>query len=291
MSTDRDVTRIVRSWLDEGVTTLPDHVLDDVLDQLPATPQRRSKWWPARRLLETNKALAFGMTAAAVVIVALAGITLFGSGGVNIGGPEPTPTPNPSPAALPSPGSLAPGTYLVDDPESNPAPTTFTVPAGWTVDEFGHVAKNAGGDREVVFTTWTLTHIFADACDAHDGTEANLVDVGTTAEELAAALVVQENRVASSSEVTIDGHPAIRVELSFPSDLDPVTCSGRAWPGPGPDLSGGQFIRDGETQVVYSVNVNGERFVLLASHMANASEEDLAELQSVIDSVRIDPGS
>ena len=42
MSTDRDVTRIVRSWLEEGVTALPDRVLDAVLDQLPATPQRRA---------------------------------------------------------------------------------------------------------------------------------------------------------------------------------------------------------------------------------------------------------
>ena len=28
MSSDRDTTRIVRSWLDEGVTALPDRVLD-----------------------------------------------------------------------------------------------------------------------------------------------------------------------------------------------------------------------------------------------------------------------
>ena len=42
MSTDRDVNRIVRSWLEEGVSALPDRVLDTVLDQLPATPQRRA---------------------------------------------------------------------------------------------------------------------------------------------------------------------------------------------------------------------------------------------------------
>ena len=53
MSTDRDVTRIVRSWLEDGATALPDRVLDTVLDQLPATPQRRA-WWPARRLREMN---------------------------------------------------------------------------------------------------------------------------------------------------------------------------------------------------------------------------------------------
>ena len=53
MSTDRDVTRIVRSWLEDGATALPDRVLDNVLDQLPATSQRRA-WWPARRLREMN---------------------------------------------------------------------------------------------------------------------------------------------------------------------------------------------------------------------------------------------
>ena len=35
MSTERDTTRIVRSWLEVGATALPDRVLDAVLDQLP----------------------------------------------------------------------------------------------------------------------------------------------------------------------------------------------------------------------------------------------------------------
>jgi len=39
MSTDRETTRIVRSWLEEGVTALPDRVLDTVLDQVPVTPR------------------------------------------------------------------------------------------------------------------------------------------------------------------------------------------------------------------------------------------------------------
>ena len=80
MSTDRDTTRIVRSWLEEGVTALPDRVLDAVLDQLPATSQRRP-WWPARRFREMNNALKLAIAAAAVVVVALVGINLMpGSG-------------------------------------------------------------------------------------------------------------------------------------------------------------------------------------------------------------------
>ncbi len=35
---ERDTTSIVRSWLENGVTDLPDRVLDPVLDQLPLDP-------------------------------------------------------------------------------------------------------------------------------------------------------------------------------------------------------------------------------------------------------------
>ena len=35
MSTEPEVTRIVRSWLAEGADCMPDRVLDSVLDRLP----------------------------------------------------------------------------------------------------------------------------------------------------------------------------------------------------------------------------------------------------------------
>ena len=79
MSTDRDTTRIVRSWLEEGVTALPDRVLDAVLDQVPATPQRRS-WWPARRIADMNPIAKFAIAAAAVVVIAIVGLELVPRG-------------------------------------------------------------------------------------------------------------------------------------------------------------------------------------------------------------------
>ncbi len=106
MSTDRDVTRIVRSWLEEGATSLPDRVLDGVLDQLPATPQRRA-WWPAWRLSEMNNFAKLAIAAAAVVVIAIVGINLLPrSGGVAGPGPTPTPAPSASPAPIASPAVL-----------------------------------------------------------------------------------------------------------------------------------------------------------------------------------------
>ena len=65
MTSDLDTARIVRSWLDEGVTQLPDRVLDAVLDQLPATHQRRVTWWPTGWPPTTKSVIATALAVAA----------------------------------------------------------------------------------------------------------------------------------------------------------------------------------------------------------------------------------
>ena len=93
MSTDRETTLAVRSWLEEGVTRLPDRVLDSVLDQVPATPQRRS-WWPARRFNDMKTYAKLIAAAAAVLVVAFVGYQLLPRNG-GIGG-QPTVAPSPT---------------------------------------------------------------------------------------------------------------------------------------------------------------------------------------------------
>ena len=98
MSTDRETTRIVRSWLEEGVTRLPDRVLDAVLDQVPATRQRRS-WWPAWRSNQMNTYAKLIATAAAVLVVAVVGYQ-FLPGRSAPGGQTTPPSPTPAPLAV-----------------------------------------------------------------------------------------------------------------------------------------------------------------------------------------------
>ena len=69
--------RIVRSWLEPGLTTLTDDVLDAVMDQLPATPQRRR--WSARRIADMNRLAKYAIATAAVVVIALVGFNLLSS--------------------------------------------------------------------------------------------------------------------------------------------------------------------------------------------------------------------
>ncbi len=49
MSADRDINRVVRSWLHEERHEDADRVLGAALDQVDTTPQRRSTPWTAWR--------------------------------------------------------------------------------------------------------------------------------------------------------------------------------------------------------------------------------------------------
>lgn len=287
--TDNDFDRTARAWLEDGPTTMSDRVLQTALDEAHLTRQRRA-WWPARRGSGTNTTIRLAIGAAAVVVAAMIGINLLPGGSI-VGWPAATPTPVPtpslSPTSLPATGTLDPGTYHIDDRRITPA-RAFTVPAGWATTE-AFVFKDRDGPGEVMFGTWIVSHIYADSCHWR----GTLVDVGTTVDELASALMDQEGRDASApTDVMLGGFPAKRIELSVPADLDIATCDNeflRSWPDPGPDESGGLPSRVGQTDVVYIVDVDGNRLVIDAGHMPASSEENLAELEEVLASIRIEP--
>jgi hypothetical protein len=299
VSADRDVTSIVRSWLQEGVTALPDRVLDVVLDQLPATPQRRA-WWPAGRFNDMNTFAKLAVVAAAVVAVAIVGIAVMPRpGGVAAPSPSATaiPSPTPSPLALPSAGALDAGAYYIAAGPITPARLTFTVPAGWATREAfvfkGPAATNTPttdfGNVELI--VWTVTHVYNDICK-----NRTLVSAGTTAAQLVSALRAQKGRVVSApTSITLGGFPATRMDMTVPAGLDVSKCDSgiiRFWPDPGPDESGGLCCSTpGSTDVVYVVDVAGDPFAVAARHQANSTSADIAELDNIVASIRLEPST
>ena len=100
-TSDRDVDRVIRSWLHEDRHEDVSRVAGAVLTRVEATPQRRSTWWLARRRLNVNKIVGFGLAAAAAVVVLVIGAQLFGSRS-NVGsGGDPTPTNEPTRGSSP----------------------------------------------------------------------------------------------------------------------------------------------------------------------------------------------
>jgi hypothetical protein len=285
MSTDGDTTRIVRSWLEEGVTALPDRVLDTVLDQVPATPQRRS-WWPARRFASLNTYAKVAIALAAVVVVAVVGYNLLprygGVGGVPTT-PPPTATPVPTPAPLPS-GSMAAGTYLISDASLTLYPYSLTVPTGWEGGDGARRGDSFSGTG-VEVTSWRITDVYADSCH-WTGT---LVPV-STGPALVAALVAQTGHASSAPvETTIGGRAATKLALSLDAAADLSSCevAGHVhiWPDPGPDESGGWAMIPGETLTVYVVDGPGNVMVLMTVQHKDSPAADVTALQQVLDSV------
>jgi len=318
VSTDRDVTRIVRSWLEEGATALPDRVLDAVLDQLPATSQRRARW-PARRLNEMNSALKLALAAAAVVVVAVVGINLAPrSGDVGGTGQSPTPTQTPSPTLTPTStstsapsaaskfpqlpiGDLVAGTsYFINDPCcTGPARIVLTVPAaGWFTVDTVFLGKKVPGDPDTLFGITLgaskVGNLWRDPCH-RDGTGAALnPPVGPTVDDLANALAVQGGADAlPPTDVRIGGYPAKKVELSVPAGLKTATCDGGdfGWWSPPDDVTGAApyTFGDGQHATVYVFEVSGTRQVIQTTYLPGTPGTDLAELQAIVDSIKIEP--
>ncbi len=257
-----------------------------------------------------NSTLKLALGAAAVVVVVVAGIAFLprstpsvgGSGDVQTASPAPTPAVTPTPTAAASaavpefPGvsdDVAPGTYLWAAGGATPADITFTIPAGW-MSRFGIPHKDRGGPGEIAVGNWIISNVYADPCQWL----GSLLEpaVGPTVDDLAIALVAQVGRNATApTDVTLGGYPAKQVELSIPADLDRASCDGgviRTWVTPGEDTA---LVNDtenlgmhpGQLNVVYIVDVDGERLVIDTWHMPGTSAADLAELDAILASMRI----
>jgi hypothetical protein len=312
MNAGPDVERRISTWLaDEVPARAPDRILPATFDRTRHTHQRR--FGAAWRTITMNRPWQLAATAVvSVAIIGLGAAWLGGSGGT--GGPSttpspaptaapsrtplPTPTPQASLPPYPSSGAVEPGTYALHQPG---VPTvTLTVPAGWGGGGAGGPVKNDGTTRTVGLSTWIVGNIYANPCKWGDGLLKP--PVGPSVDDLASALARQPLRNGTTpTAVTLRGYSGKYLELTTPVGLDFATCSKVpgapenspsyfvTWVGPAlvDDYMG--FAGPGSRDRVWILDLDGVRFVLVATEFRDATAQDLAELQSIIDSVRIEP--
>jgi hypothetical protein len=300
MSSDRDTTRIVRSWLDEGVTQLPDRVLDAVLDQVPTTPQRQAGWLARRFPIMNNASIRYGVAAVAVIAAVILGLNVLpgGVGGPPAPTPTPTPIPSPSPSAEPASipwGSLEAGRYAFD----NELGITIEAPAGWAGCCEGGLILN--GDAVPDFAAigyWDVTDIivYDDPCAWSDST----VTEPRGAEAIAAALAAQPEREGTApTEVSVAGARALHVRLTVPADLETtpqsdgdanfVDCDQleyRTW-NTATDATRYQQA-PGQIDDLYIIDLAGHTVVFDLTYFEETSEPDRAALEAMLASIRID---
>jgi hypothetical protein len=304
MSTDRNTTRLVRSWLEEGVTALPDRVLDAVLDQVPSTPQRRL-FGRLRRFPPMNSPFRYAIAAAAVLVVAVVGYQLLpsntGTGGQTTPAPSTTPAPtlasSPSLAGaprLPLASDLEPGRYRVH-PDLD---VTVEAPAGWaTCCENPAGIIYDGGEpfaAAIFFEDFTGVKVHDEPCNWNSGPSSEPVGAQAIAEALAAQ---SESATSVPEDVTVAGLPGFHIQLVVPDDLDVeeqsdsdytfLTCDGGLytfW-----TTTGGQRYAQGPEQIedVYIVDVDDRTLAFDLSSFPRITDAEVAAVQAMLESIEI----
>lgn len=224
MSAERDVNRIVRSWIRTEEHESSDRVLQTVLSKLDATPQRRPLW-PSRRFADMNNYARFALGAAAVVlVVAFLGRNLLprteGVGGQPTVAPTASPTPSPTP-----PVPLASGTVHVND-RLYGRRIEIMLPTDWTMqaDSDGQWAFARTGSAYPFVGVFAVSDVFSDPCA---GTYVPLTQLAppnaTQLEDALTRLAGFEAGPVASVEVA--GRPTRHFVLSNQIDTSTAACT------------------------------------------------------------------
>jgi hypothetical protein len=106
MNRERDIERVLDTWLAQGPTVMPDRLFDGVLDRIERQPQRRLARLQQR--FTTMRPIAIFAAAAAVAVAVGAGLVLLGRPATpDVAAPTTAPSVAPAPTAVPSPSPVA----------------------------------------------------------------------------------------------------------------------------------------------------------------------------------------
>jgi len=185
---------------------------------------------------------------------------------------------------------LDPGTYVLD---LFPVGLAFDIPdgdpPGWHVgrstDDAAIVLWYTPPEITYLFAFWNADNIYVDPCDPAAGELEP--PIGPSVDDLVAALTnLPEFQATAPMDVTVGAFRGKEIELT-------VLDSG----GDCPEVivwSAGDDRLDlspGETRHVQVLDVDGVRIVMLTNEPAQPDAAVEAELQQVLDSIRIEPAS
>jgi hypothetical protein len=294
MHTDRDVTRLVRSWLRNDEHESATRLVSDVVSRLDSIPQHRS-WWPVWRnvLMHSYAKLALG--GAAILVAAIVGINLLPNGRV-LGGPQPTSSSSPSasPSASSSIGGAPLEAFLVGGTRyavpGDLVSFTFVPSNGWSYDGVWFHARARTPD-EVMLSFYTRpananSGVFTDPC-AHTGLQAFEHTISGDAAE--AASVPGVVVLTGPTSISVGGRPALAVSKRVPTD---VGCSNtQFWlshdPACGVRIACTSYPTWlGETMYSWFIDVGGHRLSVTAEmNRPDPSPPSVRELQQMVDSI------
>ena len=244
------------------------------------------------------------LVAVAVLVMVLTACEGGDDGSLATPEPQHATTTSPKPPSIPMEDGprLEPGTYSVSSEGragSDPllwsiVDYTITIPEGWKGHTGHYLSKYEGFDetRGLSIYPVLVDEIYADPCEGERGP---IEAAGPKVNDLVDALLAQRGTATTEPvQTTIGGLPATRIDLKVPKGADLRSCYLADFGPPGLQVWFSKptqkyfVLMPGYTASIYVVNVDGKRQVFLTQHGPAASNEDLRELQSMLDSIHID---
>lgn len=199
------------------------------------------------------------------------------------------PTRTPGPWVLTN-GPLVAHEYFTQPfaPPNEGMTFTFTMPDGWVGFESVGVLPESGSEGPIGMGLGfaLIERLYSDPCKAEFTTGLNVGDIepGPTVDDLVAAFRgVKAYEASGPVDVELGGYSGKRVTLQLPVDFHCAISAFRPWEGSiyaqGP----------GDRWHLSILDVEGVRVVVLARDFATTPAENRAELQAIMDSLRITP--
>lgn len=307
MTTDRKLNRALDLWLAEGHDEVNDHVLDLVEGRIRRERQRPA--WLLRRSPIMNRNLAYGVAAAAALVVAVVGWNLLPRQS-GPGGPG-SPVPSPSAASTAAPTAAATAVPLLDGTLSAAVyriPLDFidsglsvaaAVPSGWVGHPDVIALTSSGGENNgILLTFMEVDGLFSDPCQWDlDGTgspaQAGDVTVGPTVADLVAALQANDSYPSSTpSPVSFGTFQGQEIELQLPGGDVIQACDQREGQSVGDYFvfPGGFYAQSANSRWhLYIVDVDGSRVVTLVSIAEGTPAADITAAEAIVQSFEFTP--
>ena len=296
MSTERDLPKILRDWLHEDAHEFGDRVLDNVVELLDSTPQRRATWLARGFSIRTSSFVRLGLAAAVVALVAIVGYQLVG--GSNLGGPGPSVPPSEAPSSTPesadpTPSELPEGPWVLTYEMLFGVRTTVIIPApDWYGLQYHTVLAKHGGAEPPLDARLRVfggnLFVYGDPC-AWESTRPDVP--AASLDEFAAALSAQASRNATEPfDSTVGGYPAKTLSLQVPEDADFTACDGGEFrtlvevSGSG-DEAALTYEGPGQLSQAWIVDVDGTLVYFEASYFEGTPNEYVGEMFTIVESV------
>ena len=180
---------------------------------------------------------------------------------------------------------LDPGRYVlpVVDAPSAPLLPVLSVPEGFgALGDASETISVGSPDYGHYVWVWEVNSVSTHPCESGAGPQP----VGPSVADLANALATPSLRTATDPvPVTVGGYDGLYVELSVPDDIDVAACPGGVFP-----MWQGRWQEyPGQVDMVWIVDVEGQRVVFDASHMADASPEQVNQLKDMVTTATFAP--